>query len=1018
MPIDLNNLSTNAKTTNKAVLYSPKFFSNHLTGVGKKTGVLNQYRNPSNIISFEDLRKDNIDCEKKKVVNGNVESHFIPTNILPAVDGWDKMIKYTNKDVANMIKIAANKNNTVNVYADICLHSLIHEVKNNTDGGNTKSLHICYQVFIYVKNDSTSDEFTLVTPAQISGTNNEYVYEYTNNPAEYLLTIASLLSAKGFVVDQNAIIDYVGGYSLYDGACIASEKWQTKEIFLGLIEEFLDNVYKHYSLAKAVHYAKMLMSRLENENVPLEFYKEIYNTIQKYFPADATEICKMNMNLRLNNTLNALNTNKSQLFHVPTPVNMIPLKQNPPFSPEQLNAVTTNEPLVLVQAGAGTGKSTVILGRIDYMVKCGVNPNDILVLSFTNAAANNILDRNPNVKSMTIARMINEIYTANYSHELSSIETLMNSLDIYFDLKTDDIAAEFYNVLKSMKKSVAVGFTRLNNFVESNYTDVIRMLNTVNQTSLELEIVICYQQIDNFREPANIQAKYLIIDEVQDNSVFEFVYTLKYVSKHNAGLFIVGDCSQTLYEFRASNPKALNVLEGSGVFQTYQLQVNYRSNQEILDFANVVLRDIEANQYAHIQLQANNLSPVTEQSFKEKVSLSYHQLLKMKDLTTSLPAMMMNEVKPYIDKKLSNNEQIAFLAYTRKQVDMVEKQLKEMYPDKEIASLVPEKTYNSTILSDFIKKYWDELQYVPNIWIDQIIIQSVYSHLQYLTKNLKQVTPIVQKMLGNWRDQNAELVHNWQIQTLQGSLTQDAFFKMLKENLLSFEIRHNALRQHLVAQRNELNKKKQCVDTADFILSTIHSAKGLEFDNVVVMYKNDNHNMSEDKKRMYYVAFTRAMKSEFILAYDTQEHAKIETDYNTIVETLQQKAANQAQVTATTLQSMPQTIPITQTMPVSTPATAPDVSKIVPFVAQMINPVDCNIPDPENVNYDFDLTTIGMIPMTDDEEPEFAPAQKFALGMMPENASPLAPSAVTDMPQFIDPMPPFTVNPVDDGVPV
>lgn len=994
MPIDLNNLSADVAQKVATKLYSPKFFSNHLTGVGKKTGVLNQYKNPSNVITFGDLRKDNIDCEKKKVVNGNVESHFIPTNILPAVNGWDKMKTYTNKEVVNMTRIATKQNNTVNVYADICVHSLIHEIKNSADGGNSKNLHVCYQVFIYIKNDSGNDEFTLVVPTQILGTNNEYMYDYTNNPADYLLTIANLLSAKGFDVDQNEIINYVANYSLYDGVCVASEKWQTKEIFISLINEFLDNICKHYSISKGVQYAMMLMYRLENENVPLEFYKEIYNSIQKYFPADSAQICKMNMNLRLNNTLNALNTKKSQLFHVPTPIASIPLKQNPPFSPEQLEAVTTNEPLVLVQAGAGTGKSTVILGRIDYMVKCGVNPNDILVLSFTNAAANNILDRNPNVKSMTIASMIHEIYTANYSHELSSIETLMNSLDIYFDLRTDTIASEFYQVLKSIKKSAAIGFTILNNFVENNYTDVIRMLNTINQTSLELEIVICYQQIENFREPVNIQAKYLIIDEVQDNSVFEFVYTLKYVSKHNAGLFIVGDCSQTLYEFRASNPKALNVLEGSGVFQTYQLQVNYRSNQEILDFANVVLRDIEANQYAHIQLQANNLSPVTEQSFKDKVSLYYHQLPRMKDLKTSFPTIMMNKVKLYIDQKLAKNEQIAFLSYTRKQVDMIEDALREMYPDKEIASLVPEKTYNSTILSDFIKKYWDELQYVPNIWMDQIIIQSVYSHLQYLTKNLKQVTPIVQKMLGNWRDQNAELVHNWQIQTLQGTLTQEAFFKMLKENLLSFEIRHNAIRQHLVAQRNELNKKKQCVDTADFILSTIHSAKGLEFDNVVVMYKNDNRNMSEDKKRMYYVAFTRAMKSEFILAYDTQEHAKIEIDYNTILETLQQKSTIQAQVTAP-----PQTVQDVSQNTSHFPA-------VIPYVTQVVDLVDFNGIS-ENVNYDFDMTTISLSCITDDEEGEFAQAQEFALSVMPDDATIIAPSDVTDVPQFIDPVPPI-----------
>ena len=169
----------------------------------------------------------------------------------------------------------------------------------------------------------------------------------------------------------------------------------------------------------------------------------------------------------------------------------------------------------------------------------------------------------------------------------------------------------------------------MNNFIEENYDDVIAILDTIHQTSLELEIIICYQKIDTLIEPSSVTSKFLIMDEVQDNSIFEFVYTLKYIDKHKESLFIVGDCSQTLYEFRASNPRALNILEGSGTFTTYQLHVNYRSNQEILDFANIILRNIEANQYANIQLQANSLAQVTEQSFLDKVHFNYHQLNKI-----------------------------------------------------------------------------------------------------------------------------------------------------------------------------------------------------------------------------------------------------------------------------------------------------------------------------------------------------------------------------------------------------
>ena len=87
-------------------------------------------------------------------------------------------------------------------------------------------------------------------------------------------------------------------------------------------------------------------------------------------------------------------------------------------------------------------------------------------------------------------------------------------------------------------------YVDLNNFIEENYDDVIRFLDTTRQTSLEIEIIICYQKIDTMVEPPEIQSQHLIIDEVQDNSVFEFVYSLKYVEKHQESLFIVGrhDC--------------------------------------------------------------------------------------------------------------------------------------------------------------------------------------------------------------------------------------------------------------------------------------------------------------------------------------------------------------------------------------------------------------------------------------------------------------------------------------------
>ena len=139
------------------------------------------------------------------------------------------------------------------------------------------------------------------------------------------------------------------------------------------------------------------------------------------------------------------------------------------------------------------------------------------------------------------------------------------------------------------------------------------------------------------------------------------------------------------------------------------------------------------------------------------------------------------------------------------------------------------------------------------------------------------------------------------------------------------------------------------------------------------------------------------MKSEFILAYDTEKSAKIEKDYNAIVETLQQKATLQAQVTAPqqAVQNVSQN--------------TSQIPAVIPYVTQVIDLIDYDDVC-ENVNYDFDMTTLGLNPITDDEETEFAPAQEFALSTMPEDATIIDPSDVTEIPQFIDPIPPFIDN--------
>jgi DNA helicase-2/ATP-dependent DNA helicase PcrA len=603
-------------------------------------------------------------------------------------------------------------------------------------------------------------------------------------------------------------------------------------------------------------------------------------------------LAKQNLSLLLSHTLGHLDQMKPQLTSAPTAPANAPASATQ-FSNQQLGAVTTDQPLVLVQAGAGTGKSTVILGRIEHLVSSGVDPADITVLSFTNAAADNITAKNPAVGSMTISRMIHDIYTANHTkHELSSIDTIINSLDIFYPKNA--LAAAFRKRLIDVNKNANGAFTAMNTFIESHFDDVMAVMDTLGQTSLELEIIICYQQIESMIEPKHVSSRYLIIDEVQDNSIFEFIYLLKYVAKHKENLYIVGDSSQTLFEFRSANPKALNALEGSGVFQTYRLTTNYRSNQEILDFANVSLADIEANQYANIQLQANALALPTAASFKEKVALDYRVYPRVTQFAGDLPGILRNTVKEYIDACLARKEKVAFIAYSRREVTAMEEQLTAMYPGREVANLVSARSYSSTVFSEYIKRFWNDVCQVAPASAAFMITQEIIKNLDQLTRNAPAAEKAVTKMMQDWWLTNSAAINGWVALVGHGQLTDAEFFDKLRQGLLDYEIRHNAIKQSLMNQKNKERKEKNLASKSDLVVSTIHGCKGLEFDNVVIVHKYDNA-MGEEAKRLYYVAFTRAMNTEYVLSYGTVKNARIESDYTLMVTALEERdAANAA----------------------------------------------------------------------------------------------------------------------------
>lgn len=910
MPIMIDELDVSTVTVGTP-LATPRFFSDKLTGNGKyKSGLLHGQLQPTHNLSNTarvSIAKRHIEAKSKPMQNG------ITTYTLPFAPVLRRAITTDGitfplpvPDVAQRA-VVATASPDVNLFFSLTPEGMvIFEDSNNKDpNGRTKTskeIAVQYRMELLLLKAGTAEpaRAPYITRAR----------HHISHGASMLLewSIDPLKEAYGFIAgvladlqlthqNPDELLNWMTNtYNVYDAITQQAEMWTSTKI----ADEVVAYITAMPAGASDAQLSALTtqLRYLEGYVIPLEAYQGIHQAIETTFAPDlAMTLSKQNMNLLLSHTLTHLNSIKPQLQRAVIPAT--PPVLAPYLSPQQRAAIETTEPLVMIQAGAGCAKSTTINERIAFLVACGIPESDITVLSFTNAAADNISEKNPNVGSMTIASMINEIYRGNYpTHEISSIDTIINSIDIFYP--NDQFAAGFRERLIKVAQNKTGSFTIMNAYIEAHFDRTIELLNHIKQTSLELQSIICYQQIETMVEPSGVTCKHLIIDEVQDNSIFEFVYLLKYVTKHQLSLFIVGDASQTLFEFRSANPRALNTLEGSGVFATFKLTTNYRSNQEILDFANVVLGDLETNKLANIRLQANSLAVPTVKSFQAAVKLDYRSASKVSTFVQEeLPAIMNGPIARWTQDRLTLGEKILFLAPMRREVSLMQELLTARFPNEHVASLVSDQTFATDVFSKYIKSYWNDVQQVPPHAADFVVAQGIQDNLDKLTKNAHnpKVRDSVVAMISKWWVENKPALDAWKQSCLQGILSHAEFFERLRDNMLSFEIRHNAVRSALTGQRNRDRKEKNASSDANLLVSTIHGAKGLEFDHVVVLHKEET-SMAQANRRAFYVAFTRAKKSEYILSYGSIKNPAIQSGYEQLLDVLTKREVDAAALAA------------------------------------------------------------------------------------------------------------------------
>ncbi len=291
----------------------------------------------------------------------------------------------------------------------------------------------------------------------------------------------------------------------------------------------------------------------------------------------------------------------------------------------QREAVTNYNSPSLIIAGAGSGKTRVLTSRIAYMIENGVNPANILALTFTNKAAAQMRERiaqmMPDGRSRWIrmgtfhsifARILREnaaaigfpdTYTIYEPTDCKNlIKTIIKELNLPDDkYKPQNILSRISYAKNSLVTPGAYA-ANVNYTAEDRQKRIPEFGNIYNlycarcrqNAAMDFDDLLLQTNI-LFRDHADIlaryqeQFKYILVDEYQDTNYAQYII-IRRLSQHHSMVCVVGDDAQSIYSFRGAKiENIMNFKHDYPTAMTFKLEQNYRSTQTIVDAANSVI---------------------------------------------------------------------------------------------------------------------------------------------------------------------------------------------------------------------------------------------------------------------------------------------------------------------------------------------------------------------------------------------------------------------------------------------
>ena len=601
------------------------------------------------------------------------------------------------------------------------------------------------------------------------------------------------------------------------------------------------------------------------------------------------------------------------------------------LNPQQLEAVTHFSGPVLCIAGAGSGKTRTLIYRVARMLESGIAPDSILLLTFTRKAAANMLERVTSLvgsAGKAVAGGTYHSFAANvlrkYGHHIGlnpgfSIIDEGDSSDIINFIRTE----MGFNRKESrfpQKKTVAQMFSKANN-LEKSLPDIVNELypqfaehaedidklregfTAYKQKNMLLDyddLLIFLQRLLTDSESARIQItsryRYVMADEYQDtNGVQARITFLLAGDKKN--VMVVGDDAQSIYSFRGA--RVSNILEFPEVFpecRVVRLERNYRSTRQILDAANSLMEKAGEGFKKKLFTEKESGEPpacVRCEDEQEQAMFIAARVLELREQGIPLKNMAVLFRSSFHAYQLE-------LELKRRNIPYVKwggfKFLEAGHLKDVIAHL------------RIIQNPYDQVSWLRVLLLIEGIgthsASEIFTHIRQAENpyDLSQVKARTKARsgllkLGQMLTSASTLVNSTPARLLE--IVSDYYFPILKERFDDYPRRFKDIDQlTIIAGRFAtlsdfltdlaLEPPKDSVDEAlasdqdddeNLILSTIHSAKGLEWHSVFVIHALEGRFPSfsslksesdlEEERRLMYVAITRA-EENLALTYPSQ----------------------------------------------------------------------------------------------------------------------------------------------------